>query len=173
MPRKRGGDGSVELVSLRVQQLEQIGEGERASALTGGRARRPADELRMQSSEQLRRGDAAAVAVPLEEALHPHHPKPAGLLGSRVVADEGERDLPVDTREQPRRGRVVALQDRPQLCLDRHLLGHDPLPVTHQRAQLGQLRARSQQRPPVIVLVAESVRERVRVEGVVLGRRHR
>jgi len=67
---------------------------------------------------------------------------------------------------------VVAVEDRAQLRLDPHLLSDDPLAVAHKRAQLGELGAGGQQRSPAIVLMAESVRERVGVEGVVLRRRH-
>jgi hypothetical protein len=113
--------------------------------------------------------DPAGVAVAGQEPRHALLAHRGGRLRGRVVGDERQGDLPVDRGEQPRRCRVVGLQDGAQLRFGALLGGQQPVPVAGQGADLSQQWARQRQRPPVGVLMAEAVGQHERVEDVVLA----
>jgi hypothetical protein len=70
--------------------------------------------------EDLRR-HPAGVVMAAEAPGHAGGLDPRRGLRGRVVQHEVQGDLPVDRGEQPDRGRMVGLEDHPQLGLDRLL----------------------------------------------------
>ncbi len=98
------------------------------------------EQVRPHPLGQHLRRDPARVAVAPEEPRHPRRPNPRGELRGRVVGNEGEGDLAVHRGEQPRRCRVVGLQDRPQLGLGRLLGLEQPVTVARERPKLGEQR---------------------------------
>ena len=110
----------------------------------------------------------AGVVVAVQEPGHPPFADPAGLLGCGVVAKELQRDLAVHGGEQPGDRGVVGPKDLAELVLDLDLGGEQPTSVAGQRDQLGQSVGGLAEPAPAMVIVAEAVGERERVEGVVL-----
>jgi len=109
--------------------------------------------------------------VPRAEGRHPRDTNPAGVSWCRVVAQECQRDVPVQAGEQVQHAGMESQHDRPELVLHVALVPDQPLPVTGQRTQLGQQRRGRRERAPMPVLVAQRVGQHERVEGIRLTRR--
>ena len=77
--------------------------------------------------------------MPPAEAVHADGTDAGGLLGSRVVGQEVERDVAVQGGEQVQRCWMVGIQDGAQPVLGGLLSDHHTVAVTRDRTQLGQL----------------------------------
>jgi hypothetical protein len=138
------GDRLVELGELGVEQLQQPGEGLGGEARAGDGARRSGEQVCTHPLGQHLRQNTTRVVVSGQEPRYPGRLDP-GDGRCRIVLHERERDLPVHRGEQ-RRGRVVGLQDHPQLVFHGLLGLQQPVAVTGQRPDLGQQRRRHRER---------------------------
>ncbi|MFG2794785.1 hypothetical protein [Streptomyces sp. NPDC048419] len=133
-------DPFVENADVVVEQGELLGEEHGGQLLAGDRAWGCGQQVRTQSFDQHLGASAPGVAVAAGERLHPLRADAARLLRGGVALQEGEADVAVKRGEQVQHGRVVGLEDGPQLILEIALVPDDAFAVADDGPQLGQLR---------------------------------